>query len=161
MLACVTDVTTFSNRLKMFDPHIVNGQRVHMETSWLPTLDRRGVDAMLGAIWSAVSPGCAILTHDFRGAATRVAPDATAFGLRREHVMIEILASCDPRDGVEAEHSHHQWAQGARHAFNALALPGGYPNLLGRDDGERAAVSFGPNADRLMRAKQKFDPDNV
>ena len=41
----------------------------------------------------AVSPGCAIFTHEFKGAASRVPEAATAFGLRRDHVLVEILAT--------------------------------------------------------------------
>lgn len=42
-----------------------------------------------------------------------------------------------------------------------MALPGGYPNLLADDDPERVAESYGPNAERLIKAKQSYDPDNV
>ena len=47
-----------------------------------------------------------------------------------------------------------------RKAF-ARALPGGYPNMLGRDAGERATLSFGSNAERLVRTKRRYDPDNI
>jgi FAD/FMN-containing dehydrogenase len=161
LLACMLDVTTFRGRLRMLDPYIVNGQRVCMETCWLPALDRRGIDALLGAIWCAVSSGCAIFTHDFRGAAARVPVEATAFGLRRNHVLIEILAAFGDGSDGHAELRHRQWAQSTRRALDGLALPGGYPNLLAGDDLERAAKAYGPNADRLIKAKRDYDPDNV
>jgi hypothetical protein len=47
----------------------------------------------------ALSPGCAVSTHEFKGAASEVTAEATAFGLRRDHVLVEILALCaDPAD---------------------------------------------------------------
>jgi FAD/FMN-containing dehydrogenase len=46
-------------------------------------------------------------------------------------------------------------------AFDALALPGGYPNLLARGDADRATKSYGRNAERLIKAKRHYDPDNV
>jgi hypothetical protein len=65
-----------------------------MKTRWLPTLDSRGIDAfIIRAMAAAASPSCAIVTHEFRGAAPRVPAAATAFGLRRDHVLAEILAS--------------------------------------------------------------------
>jgi hypothetical protein len=134
---------------------------VCLETCSLPGLDRRSIDGLLGAIWSAVSAGCAIFTHDFRGAAARVPIESTAFGLRRNHVLIEILASIDGDADDDVELRHQQWAQSARRALYGLALPGGYPNLLARDDFERAAQAYGPNADRLVKAKQIYDPHNV
>lgn len=109
----------------------------------------------------AVSAGCAIFSHEFKGAASRVPVEATAFGLRRNHVMIEILASFPDRaDGLE-ERRHQQWVRDTRRAFDAIALPGGYPNLLASGDTDRASESFGPNAGRLARVKQLYDPENV
>jgi FAD/FMN-containing dehydrogenase len=46
-------------------------------------------------------------------------------------------------------------------AFGALALPGGYPNLLASGDTKRATKSYGRNAARLIEAKRHYDPDNV
>jgi Berberine and berberine like len=42
-----------------------------------------------------------------------------------------------------------------------MALPGAYPNFLVAADVDRVARSYGPNASRLMRAKRRYDPDNV
>jgi hypothetical protein len=112
-----------------FDPYIVYGLRTFTETCWLPALDNDGIEAMRQAIATAASAGCAIITHEFKGAASRVAADATAFGLRRDHILVEILAAhVDSGDKFE-EQRHRQWARAARHAFDATALPGGYPGL--------------------------------
>jgi len=149
------------DRLGLFASHIVNGQRVFLETCWLPAIDSRSVDAMIEVMAAAVSPGCAIITHAFRGAASRIPVEATAFGLRRDHVLVEILASFADRSDCIEEHRHRQWAHDARRAFDAIALPGGYPNFLPRGDGERAAKSYGRNAERLTRVKRHFDPTNL
>jgi FAD/FMN-containing dehydrogenase len=148
--------------LGVFDPFLVNGLRTFMETCWLPALDSSSIDAFIEATETAASPGCAIFTHEFRGAASRVPAAATAFALRRDHVLVEILAGFDDRGDEEEEQRHRQWARAARDAFNATALPGGYPNLLsGDDDPDRVARSYGPNAERLIKAKRRYDPDNV
>jgi hypothetical protein len=109
----------------------------------------------------AVSAGCAILTHEFRGAASRVPVKATAFGLRRDHVLIEILASFPDRSDLLEERRHQRWVRDTRKAFKRIALPGGYPNLLGTGEVDRAAGSFGPNAERLAMVKRHYDPGNV
>jgi hypothetical protein len=46
-------------------------------------------------------------------------------------------------------------------ALGPVALPGGYPDLLGPDDDERARESYGANLGRLLAAKRRYDPDNV
>jgi hypothetical protein len=151
----------FPDALTIYDPFLVNGRRTFMETCWLLRLDDGGIDAFIAATETAASPGCALFTHEFRGAASRVPADATAFGFRADHVLVEVLASCDGgADEAEVER-HRQWARATRESFNATALPGGYANLLGGDDPERAAKSYGPNAERLIKAKRRYDPDNI
>ena len=132
-----------------------------METCWLPALDSASIDAVIQAMETAVSPGCAIFTHEFRGAAARIPATATAFGLRRDHVLVEILASFADRSDLLEEERHRLWARATSKALDAMALPGGYPNLLAVGDAERAARSYGRNLGRLINAKRQYDPDNV
>jgi FAD/FMN-containing dehydrogenase len=153
--------TAYGASLAIFDPFLVTGQRVFMETCWLPTLDRQGIDAFIRAMAAAASPGCAIVTHEFRGAASRVPVAATAFGLRRNHVLVEILASFTDRSEPRDEHWHRRWVQAARRAFDGIVLPGGYPNMLAKGEVERAARSYGGNAERLIKAKRHYDPENI
>jgi Berberine and berberine like len=109
----------------------------------------------------AVSAGCAIFTHEFRGAASRVPMEATAFGLRRNHVLIEILASFPDRSDRLEERRHQHWVRDTWRSFDAIAIPGGYPNLLGVGETNRATQSFGSNVERLAAIKQVYDPNNV
>jgi hypothetical protein len=161
LLAGTMEATSYGASLTLFDPYIVNGQRVCMETCWIPKLDSDSINVFIEAMETAVSPGCAIFTHEFTGAASRVPAGATAFGLRRDHVLVEILATfAEPSDRLE-EQRHQQWARTTLQGFDAMALPGGYPNLLGRGDADRVAKSYGCNAERLTRAKRRYDPDNV
>ena len=156
------ETSSYRQSLTVFDPFIVNGRRNSMDSSWIPVLDSSGVDAFVAAGKSAVSAGCALYTHEFKGAAARVPEEATAFGLRREHVVVEILAAYTDRSDPIEEKRHRQWARATRESFNATALPGGYPNyLVSDDDPDRIAQSYGRNAGRLIKAKRRYDPDNV
>ncbi len=161
LLAGSVDAMRYGKSLAMSDAFIVNGQRTFMETCSLPALDSRSVDIFVEAAATAVSPGCAIITHEFKGAASRVAAGSTAFGLRRDHVMVEVLAAFVDRSDPVEEQRHQQWARTTRQALNGMALPGGYPNFLAAGDTDRAAQSFGGNAERVLRAKRHYDPDNV
>ncbi|WP_024513130.1 FAD-binding oxidoreductase [Bradyrhizobium sp. ARR65] len=146
--------------LSRFDAMIVDGLRVHIETCSLDALDSCSIDTLLSSMANAVSSGCVILTHEFKGAACRVAADATAFGLRRPHILVEILTMFPDPEDVTITQQHITWARETREAFTA-ALPGGYPNLLGPDEASRATKSYGDNATRLIQAKRRYDPDNV
>jgi FAD/FMN-containing dehydrogenase len=161
LLAGTVDVMPCGTALTVFDAYLVDGQKTFMETCWLPVLDSGSIQTMIEGMATAVSPGCAIFTHTFRGAASRVPIEATAFGLRRDHVLIEILATFPDRSDELMEQRHRQWARAALRAFDGMALPGGYPNLLAGDDADRATESYGRNAERLIGAKRRYDPDNV
>jgi FAD/FMN-containing dehydrogenase len=161
LLAGAAEEKSYGASLTAFDPYLVNGQRTFMETCWLPSLDVRSIDVFIQAMETAVSPGCAVFTHEFRGAASRVPDDATAFGLRRDHVLVEILGTFVDRSDKREEQRHRQWVRATVRAFDAMALPGGYPNFLAPGDVNRAAKSYGRNAERLIRAKQHYDPHNV
>jgi FAD/FMN-containing dehydrogenase len=155
LLLNTVSTTSYKASLTAFDAHIVNGQRVLMETCWLPALDHDNIDVFIRSMARAVSPGCALLTHEFKGAASRVPAAATAFGLRRDHVLVEIIASF----ADDSDQAHQQWVQATLDDFKATALPGGYPNFLPSGD-PRAATSYGENASRLAAAKRRYDPDN-
>jgi FAD/FMN-containing dehydrogenase len=59
------------------------------------------------------------------------------------------------------EQWHRGWVRATLRAFDTVALPGGYPNLLASSEVERAAKSYGRNVDRLIRAKRHYDPDST
>jgi hypothetical protein len=161
LLANTVTAMPYAAALTIFDPYLAYGQHELMETCWLPALDGRSIDGLIQAAETAVSSGCAVFTHEFKGAASRVSADATAFHLRRDHVLVEILARfANGSDGL-AEQRHRQWARATRELFNRTALPGGYPNLLAGDDPQRVAESYGGNAERLVKAKRRYDPDKV
>src|SRR5262249_19884045 len=122
LLANTVDAVRYGTSLSVFDPHIVNGHRVFMETCSLPALGSASVDPLVEAMASAVSAGCAIVSHEFKGVASRVPVGATAFGLRRDHVLIEIIASCPDTSDRSEERRHQQWARDARRAFDPIAL---------------------------------------
>ena len=104
---------SYAAALTVFDPYLVSGQRVIMETCWIPALDGRSIDAFIRAMEDAVSPGCAIFTHEFKGAASRVPVETTAFGLRRDHLLVEILAVFADRHDELEEQRHQQWVRAA------------------------------------------------
>jgi len=161
LLANTVDVMSCGASTAIFDAHIVNGQRTFMETCWLPALGSESIEVFVEAMSKIVSAGCAMFTHEFKGAASRVPEAATAFGLRRDHVLVEILAVFDDRLGKFEEQRHWQWARATRHAFDAMSLPGGYPNLLDAGEPGRVMKSYGRNAERLIRTKRQYDSENI
>jgi hypothetical protein len=161
LLLSTVDARPYGGSLKLFDSYLANGQRVFMESCCLPALSGSSSYIFMEAMESAVSPGCAIFTHEFRGAAAEVPQEATAFGRRRNHVLVEMLATFADRSDKVDEERHQQWLEATLHRFNTIMLPGGYPNLLPKGDVIRSAKSYGDNAERLLKMKRRYDPDNI
>jgi len=115
--------------------------------------------ALLNAGEAFTSPLSAVSMHSLHGAPTRVPLADTAFGRRDPHLVIEAIAVWEADDPNPA--AHGTWARGLSAGLAGEALPGGYPNLLGPDEHEQIADAFGANTDRLLAAKERFDPDGV
>lgn len=155
--------TTYGDMLAQFDAAWAAGRHYAVRTRWLGTLSGEAIASIVAAMEQKTSPHTAVAIHHLHGAPTRVAPDATAFGVRAEHYMVEIIAAWEPdNDGFGADGIHHRrWAEDLSQALAPHALPGGYANLLGPDDREQAAHAYGGNARRLAALKRRYDPDGV
>ena len=116
------------------------------------------VDAAVERFSAVPSPISSLLFFPMRGAASRVAADATAFPHRSGyHVGIYSLwnDSTKNRENIA-------WVRDTWRAFEPFKTGGVYVNELGEDEGaDRVAVAYGRNYDRLVRVKEKYDPGNV
>ncbi|MFF5057231.1 FAD-binding oxidoreductase [Micromonospora sp. NPDC000663] len=144
----------YADALRMFDGGMVDGNHYLLRTRWLPALSDGAVDTLVDAARWVSSPYSAVALHHFHGAATRVGLTDTAFGLRTEHILTEIIAVWAP--GEQAD-PHRAWAERTSAALAPLALPGGYPNLLGPTETDRVRLAYGPNWARLRHAKRRYD----
>jgi FAD/FMN-containing dehydrogenase len=117
------------------------------------------IDTITRAVAGKTSPYSMVNWHHFHGAATRIPGEKIAFGLRREHFMLEIVAGWKP-DGSSGA-AHREWAQDLWENLAPFALAGGYANLLAPHDREQARDAYGGNGARLRALKRRFDPDGV
>lgn len=115
------------------------------------------IGATVDAYSRVMSPLSSILFFPIHGAASRVAPDATAYPHRRGfHLGIYSLWR-DP-----AENSPNiAWVRQTWDAIQPF-IPGGvYVNELGEDEGDdRVAQAYAGNYKRLAAIKAKYDPRN-
>jgi FAD/FMN-containing dehydrogenase len=153
------EAMTCADLVGMFDAQVVRGRHYAIQTRWLPELADDAIDWIAAAGASRTSRYSMIVLHHCHGAPTQVPPRATAFGLRRDHFMIEVIAAWDPRDGHDD--LHRRWARRLSDVLAPGALPGGYPNLLDPHEHEQIARAYGDNLPRLRLVKRRFDPDRV
>jgi FAD/FMN-containing dehydrogenase len=100
---------------------------------------------------------CKMIFVPLRGAVSRVSPTATAFSLREPGYEIDIAgvwsAPAEKADVV-------QWVQATRDTLQSFAH-GVYANQLGETSDELVRAAYGPNYDRLVEIKKKYDPNNI
>ena len=86
----------------------------------------------------------------------RVPAEATAYPHRdAEYVMNVHTRWRDPAMDATCK----TWARTFYDAMSAYATGGAYVNFISERDGEEA-TAYGPNYDRLIALKRKYDPDN-
>ncbi|WP_028926488.1 FAD-binding oxidoreductase [Pseudonocardia acaciae] len=151
--AALTDMLAAAGA--MFPP----GRHVEIRPRTVPGLTPGVIDALAAGGRTMTSQLSAVSVHGLHGAAARVPAEDTAFAARTPHLMVENVAQWEPADADAAE--HRGWARDLSEALAGEALPGGYVNLLAPDEADQIAHAYGPNRDRLLAAKTRYDPDGV
>jgi uncharacterized protein (DUF1778 family) len=145
--------------LSLTDGKLAQGLGYEVATRWFGTLTPETIDVLLAAFEARTSPLSSIIVHHCHGAATQVVANATAFGMRDPHFTALIYAAWEP-PLADAE-LHRIWARSLDAELAPTSLPGGYANLLPDRASDRIAHAYGPNASRLARIKNRFDPRGV
>ncbi len=127
---------------------------------YLESLSEAAIDVVLDRFAQAPDPGAAIgLDHYMHGAVCRVAPDSTAFELRKPgalHVWISTSWNDPAVTAAIVAWSEETWH--ALQSYSAGRIYANYPNT----EGEAAAkAAYGGNYSRLLAIKNKYDPSNV
>jgi FAD/FMN-containing dehydrogenase len=100
----------------------------------------------------------AIVFEHFHGAVTRVAPTDTAVPHREEGFNLLIPTVWpDPADTS----ANIAWTKDTMAAVSEHLAPGRWLNYLGDDQDAAIAAAYGPNYERLVEVKRRYDPGNV
>ena len=91
------------------------------------------------------------------GAASRVAVTDTAFPHRQEQYELGILSQWD--DHADSE-KNIRWTREFWEAIQPNVEEAVYVNMLGEEGEERVRAAYGPNYERLVVLKNKYDPTN-
>jgi FAD/FMN-containing dehydrogenase len=135
-------------------PNLLNYWKAEFVRELTPDVIATAVEAYA----SVPSPISSLLFFPIRGAASRVAPDATAFPHRGGfHTGIYSLWT-DPSHN----NANIAWVRQTWSSLQPLIAGGVYVNELGDDEGvDRVLLAYGGNFERLSRIKAAYDPDNI
>ncbi|MFJ2646207.1 hypothetical protein ACIO1C_05695 [Streptomyces sp. NPDC087420] len=111
----------YGDMLGLFDAHVVTGRHYAVRTRSVAACTPDVVAALVAAGDSRTSPLSGIAIHHFHGAATRVPEDATAFGLRRKHFVVETVAAWEPDDPDGDAHRAWAWARTRLRAMSDMS----------------------------------------
>lgn len=92
------------------------------------------------------------------GAPQRLPVDATAFAARTYPYLVGILAGWERPDDDEA---NVDWARSAYLDLRAVSQGGPHLNFPSVAGDESRSAAYGPNWDRLLRAKAVYDPEGL
>jgi FAD/FMN-containing dehydrogenase len=129
----------------------------YWKSAFFAELSDEAIAVMVDAFERAPSDRCVLAVEEFHGAVTRVPMDATAYPHRAPGFNLLLISQWTDPARTEAGIA---WA---RDTFGALApymAERSYTNYLTADDHSRVRQAFGPNYDRLLEVKRRYDPEN-
>ena len=133
------------------------GLHYYFKCAFLRELTDEAIRAIVDLAESLPTEQSQVILEHMHGVASRVPATETAFGLRRTHYSINIVAAWS--DPAMAEKCI-DWARGLASMLEGFGASDGYVNYLGDEGPSAVRASYGVNYDRLAQLKKKYDPDN-
>ena len=131
------------------------GALSYWKSAFFSTLSDAAVELLTRAFERAPSELCALVVEDFHGAVTRVASTATAYPHREPGYNLFLISQwTDPAQtdtGIA-------WARETFDALSPYMADRSYTNYLSADDYDRVRQAYGPNYERLVELKRRYDP---
>ena len=157
-LADLVQPMPYSARQHMLDDFAPHGPRRYWKSGFLQEFSDDVIDVFVDHASNLISPMTGIPIFNVHGAATRVAPDATAFGHRIHQWDIDIVSQwLDPED----DERQIEWTRKFWGDLEPFAGETVYVNHISEDEPSRIETAFGLNYARLRAVKRTYDPGNV
>jgi len=134
------------------------GVQRYWKSSFLKHLGDDVLDILVTRAASLPSPMSMVGFFHVHGAATRVKPDETAFGLRDDQWDYDIISQW--QDPVDADR-HIRWTREFWTAVEPFATGEVYVNHLDAEEGTRIRAAYSDNYERLVALKNTYDPTNL
>jgi FAD/FMN-containing dehydrogenase len=142
----------------MLDDGFPKGALNYWRSAFFTELSDAAVQTMVDAFEATPSIMTGMVIEHFHGAVCRVDPAATAYPFREPGYNLVLAGQwSDPAD-TEA---NLRWIRDTFAALEPYTAPRVYVNYLADDESARVANAYGPNLDRLVEIKRRFDPDNL
>ncbi len=133
------------------------GRLHYWKSNFVQAPSKDAIDVMVEYAKARPSPLSAIVLQQMHGAAARVPIRNSAFAHRREQYDLLIVGQwTSPADNER----NIKWAQEAWEKLQPFTERSVYVNDLGEEGDQRVKAAYGPNYERLVTLKNKYDPTN-
>ncbi len=155
-IADIISPRTYVEMQSLFDDILMPGRCYYWKSSLLSEVGEDAIGTLIEYTHTLpTSPGSFIYLQQLHGAASRVGVTETAFPHRRYHYNCGALSAWD--DPADTERNIG-WSRKFWTAMQPYFERSAYVNDLGEEGEQRVREAYGPNYERLLALKQKYDP---
>jgi FAD/FMN-containing dehydrogenase len=141
-----------------FDPLLTPGARNYWKSHNFTALQDGALETVIDYAGKLPSSQCEIFIGLVGGQANRIPVDATAYAHRDAKFVLNVHSRWET---PTEDNRCITWARDFFEAAKPYATGGVYVNFLTQDESERIAAAYGPNYDRLVQLKNRYDPQNL
>ena len=158
----IADLVTekpYTDQQSMLDAMEPKGHRYYWKTEYLSGLTNEFLETFRESALKVTSPLSESIVIHLAGELNHRADDDGAVGNREARYM---TAFAGQWPAGAPDDTHVAWVREAWKSVRPHSTGGNYLNFQTADeDEERVRATYGPNFDRLVEAKQRYDPDNL
>ena len=142
----------------LFDPLLPKGLQWYWKGDFVRELTDEAIDIHIEHGGNPPTGLSLMHLYPIDGAVRRVASDATAWSFR-DVTWSMVIAGIDPDPSNAGAVT--TWARAYWEALRPHTAGGAYVNFMMEEGQERVQATYGPNYDRLVEVKSKYDPMNL
>lgn len=142
----------------LLDDAFPKGALNYWKSGFFTELSDIAIQTMVEAFEAAPSIMSGMVVEHFHGEVSRVDPTATAFPHRQPGYNLVLVGEWD--DPARTE-ENIEWVRATWRALEPFMAPQVYVNYMADDDSAKIRQAYGPNYDRLVELKRRYDPDNL
>lgn len=145
----------------LLDAATVRGRRYYIKSSFMRSISEEAIDTLIDRFATVPSPLTLTFFQQLGNGANRVGAQETAFSHRDALCEWGCLSSwLDPT----ADGANIRWTRELAEVMQPFSSGGAYITQMGveaEEGAERIKAAYGPNYDRLVALKNKYDPTNL
>jgi FAD/FMN-containing dehydrogenase len=141
-----------------FDGLVPPGLQHYWKANFVKELTNKSIAAHMEHGPKVPAVNSTVHIYPINGACHRVKSDATAFAYRDAN-FATVIAGMWPEPAQNT--ANIKWVRDYYDATAPQSEPGGYVNFMSDDDQSRIKANYKGNYDRLVKIKEKYDPDNL